>query len=246
MATKNLARTIIEGGRARYNKWDRNYSHKEERALTREYFARTREVEDGFEALSIGRRPKVYKGFSDKLGAPRRWLRSQVGRPWDKVRSEIFTRFNPRSLAGQHIIFDHLLQEVVIHGVHDRWHAWRANLYVDRHGILRSEKPQKRPGIRFRYGYGPVDIPEQIRRWEDGRRVGGVAPALYWLIESGRCDGCVRRKRTPCCCPVVEGRHEHGSHVHYRQSHRLTPEEVKVWLTLAQRVQDRLLGARGA
>lgn len=81
MATKNLARTIIEGGRDRYNKWQRNYSHREERALTREHFARARELDDGFEALGIGRRTKVYKGFRDKLGAPRRWLRSQVGRP---------------------------------------------------------------------------------------------------------------------------------------------------------------------
>lgn len=246
MATKNLARTIIEGGRARYNKWERNYSHKEERALTREYFARARELEDGCEALSIGRRPKVYKGFRDKLGAPRRWLRSQVGRPWDKVRSEIFSRFNPRSLAGQHIIFDHLLEEVVIHDVHDRWRGWRSNLYVDRHGILRAKKPQKRQSFHFHYDYGPAALPEGIRQWADGRRIGGEARALYWLVESGRCDGCVRRKRTPCCCPVIGGRLEHGSHVHYRQSRRLTPEEMQVWLTLNERVQDRLLGARGA
>ena len=31
MSTKNLARTVIEGGRYRGNRWFRRYSHKQER-----------------------------------------------------------------------------------------------------------------------------------------------------------------------------------------------------------------------
>lgn len=37
MATKNLARTAIEGGRVGRNKWERRYSHTTERTSTREF-----------------------------------------------------------------------------------------------------------------------------------------------------------------------------------------------------------------
>ena len=51
------------------------------------------------------------KDFSDLLGPLRRYLRKQVGRPWDKVWSEITQTLDSRSLTGQHI-FDHIRWEV--------------------------------------------------------------------------------------------------------------------------------------
>src|SRR5262245_18917618 len=111
MSTKNLARTLIEGGRSNYNKHERRQSHGEERARLRDYLARAREVEDGYD-LELRERHRVPKDFSDKLGAPRRWLISHAGKPWDYVRAAMFARFNPQTLAGRHIIYDHLLGEV--------------------------------------------------------------------------------------------------------------------------------------
>lgn len=243
MATKNLARTIIEGGRARYNKFERRYSHRQERALARAYFSRASKQAEGFEALSIRERTKVYKGFDDKLGAPRRWLRSQVGRPWNKVRSEIFTRFNPRSLAGQHIIFDHLLEEVRVHEV-VHWRAWRYDLYVDRHGILRAppqekrreQQPREQPGRR-----GATSTEAQA--WADGRRIAERGTELYWLVFAGTCDSCVllaHRSRSHCCCPSGRYGIVHRSHHHYRQERRLTPEEAAFWKNLAEATQELL------
>jgi hypothetical protein len=52
-----------------------------------------------------------WKQFSDLLGPLRRYLRAQVGRPWDKVWSEITQTLDSRSLTGQHI-FDHIRWEV--------------------------------------------------------------------------------------------------------------------------------------
>lgn len=52
-----------------------------------------------------------WKEFSDLLGPLRRYLRKQVGRPWDKVWSEITRTLDSRSLTGQHI-FDHIRWEV--------------------------------------------------------------------------------------------------------------------------------------
>jgi hypothetical protein len=56
------------------------------------------------------------KEFSDLLGPLRRYLRKQVGRPWDKVWSEIAHTLDSRSLTGQHIIH-HIWWEV-------EQHAW--------------------------------------------------------------------------------------------------------------------------
>lgn len=183
MATKNLARTIIEGGRDRSNKWDRKHSHRQERALTREFLSKARARDDGFDGLATPRRPKVYKSFADKLGAPRRWLARQVGRPWDHVHAEMFTRFDPRTLAGRHIIFDHLLQEVRIHPV-DRRRFWvRPELYVDRHGILRE-----RAGIK-RTPWRSSELPESVRAWANGRRVAAEGQALFW---QGACRATTR------------------------------------------------------
>jgi hypothetical protein len=51
------------------------------------------------------------KEFSDVLGPLRRYLRKQVGRPWNNVWSEIAKTLDSRSLTGQHI-FDHIRWEV--------------------------------------------------------------------------------------------------------------------------------------
>jgi hypothetical protein len=54
------------------------------------------------------------KEFSDLLGPLRRYLRRQVGRPWDKVWSEITRTLDNRSLSGRHII-NHILWDVEQH-----------------------------------------------------------------------------------------------------------------------------------
>lgn len=67
------------------------------------------------------------KEFSDLLGPLRRYLRKQVGRPWDKVWSEITRHLDSRSLSGQHI-FDHIQWEVEQHV----WLSSDGSLYHNR------------------------------------------------------------------------------------------------------------------
>jgi len=59
------------------------------------------------------------KEFSDLLGPLRRYLRKQVGRPWEKVWSEITRTLDSRSLTGSHI-FDHIRSDVEHHAVMGR------------------------------------------------------------------------------------------------------------------------------
>jgi hypothetical protein len=69
------------------------------------------------------------KHFSDHLGPLRRFLSSNVGRPWDKVFSEISARITPSSTVQRHIL-GHLFSYVevdvvdVIRGV-PYAHGWR-------------------------------------------------------------------------------------------------------------------------
>lgn len=176
MATKNLARTVIEGGRARGNKWDRRRSNVEERR--RAHQTETSLLgDDPFADAYFQPRNPVYKGFDDKLGPARRYLRSQVGRPWDLVQSELFARFDLRTTAGRHILFDHLLQEVLPEppSRFARWNDFR----ISRHGILQYRRHE-----RFqRWRRAPLPEPERVLwAWIADRRVRVCDQRLYWLI----------------------------------------------------------------
>lgn len=175
MATKNLARTVIEGGRAprnkdsryRSNAVERRHAHQLELALCRR---------DPLDDHHFVPRQPVRQRFDDKLGPALRYLRSQVGRPWDKVRSDLFARFDTRTTAGRHILFDHLLADVSLESSSDKF----ARFVVSRHGILRYRGRQ-----RYSYGTYRQRLPEPeaaLREWLGGRRVLAHGALLYWLV----------------------------------------------------------------
>lgn len=93
-----------------------NRSEKFGGRLTRHEIAREQDDDSlpgGFLPWSR-RRNFNYKEFSDLLGPLRAYLRKQVGRPWDKVYSELSARLDKRSLTGIHI-WDHIKTEVEMH-----------------------------------------------------------------------------------------------------------------------------------
>jgi hypothetical protein len=51
------------------------------------------------------------KEFSDLINPLKRFLRSCVGRPWDKVHSELSRTVDRRSITGSHI-WDHVMWEI--------------------------------------------------------------------------------------------------------------------------------------
>jgi hypothetical protein len=140
MATKNLARTVIEGGRDGYSRFARRHSNSRERVAERQLSHEVRlrvEVDD----VVYPMRRKVYRSFADKLSPGFRWLERQAGRPWDLVRSELFQRFDTRTTAGRHFLFDHLLPELERHS----WGYRVRRFYVDQHGILRCLIRRRKP-----------------------------------------------------------------------------------------------------
>jgi len=52
--------------------------------------------------------------FSDNLGPLRRWLRAQIGRPWDKVWSELCAGIDRDTVSGRHLL-EHAQWEVELH-----------------------------------------------------------------------------------------------------------------------------------
>ncbi len=207
MSTKNLARTVIEGGRSFFNSWQRRHSHAAARSAEHVVASRARAGDDP-DALVWPEPKPVLKEFRDKLSPTEHWLRAQVGRPWWKVRSEIAARFDTRTLAGQHIVFDHLLPS--------RWErdgTWRVDrdvrFFVDRHGILRARVPARPSRITRGQLYRNELECRRARAFAGGRRIVRRGAHLYWLV------------------PVAP--YEPGGPCRHRQDRRLDPHEREVF-----------------
>lgn len=146
MSTKNLARTAIEIGR--HSTWERNQSHRTERARMRVFLSKAKQDPDIWESADPEARPKVWRDQQDKFGAINRYLQSQIGRMWDDVRSEIVRRFNSNTIAGHHILYDHILEHMVAYEHHH--HSKFANFVVKADGTLsKGEYPWRRHRYQF-------------------------------------------------------------------------------------------------
>jgi hypothetical protein len=144
MSTKNLARTALEAGRTSNGTWGRREDNRVERARTRRALASLRDADDA-DGLLLPVMKKTNRHLDDKLGAPERWLASHVGRPWDNVRSELFARFDTRTLAGRHIVYGHMLPWVAERPPVSCSIFCAPKFVVDRHGILRHAGPTALP-----------------------------------------------------------------------------------------------------
>lgn len=179
MSTKNLARTVIEGGRYHGNTFDRRRSHRAAQAEARallESVALNRELADD---MVLPERRPVRRCFRDKLGPADRWMRSQVGRPWHKVQSEMLLRFDTRTLAGRHIVFDHMSPWRCLDD-DGSWQINRTRFRIDAHGVLRIAAA-RRWGLGFRRIEPSQHDIDAAMRWSHGRRIRERGKHLYWL-----------------------------------------------------------------
>jgi len=185
---RDMAKVVTEAPRRGH----RNPSRKWGRRLTKVEY----DLDDHGPRRAPVARHRQYSGnakeFSDVLGPLRGYLRKQVGRPWDKIWSEMTQTLDTRSLTGQHI-FDHIRWEVE----QDSWLGDDGRLYHKRrwgaielvsglyvHPVTRilCYKTKRRFGFRggpflhaqaalLEFGV-PVSAAEDIRRYRvDGLRV---------------------------------------------------------------------------
>ena len=204
MATKDLSRTVIEGGRAGFNRWERRRSHRTVRAQERLALGGGCDWDD----VVIARRPPVRRAFADKLAPAERYLAAQVGRPWSKVRSDLFARFDTRTTAGRHILFDHLLRDVKV----GEQHGWPGSFEfeVDRHGLLRRVARPARPRHVWHYPH------RQWLEWLGARRIGCRGAVRFWFVPTAH-----ERLRQGARLSAEENAYWSGLPEWFRQEHEL-------------------------
>jgi hypothetical protein len=197
MSKKDLSRSVIEGGRYKGNKEDRYTSNAEERARVRNYIQEVTLDPENYEEYDVEPRDHVYKSFKDKLAPMYRWLRSQVGRPWDEVRAAVSKEFDTRTTAGRHIVHDHLLNSVQV-GEEPRY-RWSSvpedptashsdhDFYVDDEGILRKKRYLGRRRYR-NYKVLPAQDMGRLINWLGNRIVGRVGDKFFWFVPTGRAN----------------------------------------------------------
>jgi hypothetical protein len=184
MSKKNLARTAIEGGRSGSNRYDRRYSNRLVRVEARAFVSRVSKDADAADNDYVPSRKEVfphnYRVFNDKLSPVRRWMDKQVGKNWDKVHSELRARFDARTIAGQHILFDHLLNDVDPHPYVVSYGFFGLRRYfVDETGILRA---RPRPRYHDYNAFKRTVSDEALNAWRGDRYVSEVGSELFWLV----------------------------------------------------------------
>lgn len=161
LSTKNLARTVIEGGRTWYSIFERRRSSKLERQHVRFELRALRLDLELWDELALTPRKPVRRDFADKLAPAYRFLSSRAGKKWNESPvgdfpgssySLLRQRFDDRTTAGRHILFCHLLDSVEHVGEHhhSKWIPHRGKFVVDEQGVLRKvTRPakKKRPGV---------------------------------------------------------------------------------------------------
>ncbi len=184
MSTKYLARTAIEGGRRYSNTDDRRESNRAARTHYRQVLLAVRTDIGMVDDVQMPQREHVYKDFRDKLAPLARWMKSCANRPWNKVRSEIVAMVDTRTLAGRHIVYDHLLPRRRWHRVitdtedlEPPWSVHRTTFRVDRHGILRVED-SGRNRRKLAHDF------EAAWAFASPQRVGVRGKKLYWLVRT--------------------------------------------------------------
>jgi hypothetical protein len=169
MATKRLARTAIEGGRTGYSKYQRRHSHRYERTYVRCELSKI--VNGSCDDVVLDRRDPVYVSFADKLGPAKRWLERQVGRPWDEVYASLKQAFDPRTTAGRHLVYDHMLPWV--------FGSWAREFEVDAEGILRTGTRRERWRNVGHLRYRERD---NALRFMGSRKVGERGSVAFWFV----------------------------------------------------------------
>lgn len=205
MSTKNLSRTVIEGGRTGYYRAECDRYIREERAASRVYL---RDLivdpslhEDGDHLAPI-RRPSN-PDFKDKTSPLYRFLDSRVGEDWNATRSELFERFDIRTTPGRHVLFDHLLRDVVVNSDPDSVERQRYLRYhVDAGGVLRKDRWDPWHGTRpAKPKHARNFNLETVARWLGSRKIGrcGKGFALFVPAE--------RESMKPRVKAIVDGWH---------------------------------------
>jgi hypothetical protein len=106
-------------------------------------------------------------------------MRSQAGRPWRKVHKDMLVLFDTRTLAGRHIVFDHMSPKNRLDEA-GCWRISRTRFRIDAHGVLRIAPP-----LVWMFSLRQME-PSQWHvdaalHWSRGRCIRERGKHVYWL-----------------------------------------------------------------
>lgn len=194
---KNL---LVEGGHA-FKEWPTKRPKGWMRGC------RFRNAEDRNEECYLA--PKFRPQFSENLPPLRRYLERQVGRPWDKVYSEIRAHVNANSAVQYHIL-QHLYDRLVIHVQEDNkgrlwaigWSGRPVRLDVPwRHPILyvcpRSGLLKRTPRLQDKLPKADMDVVSGSSADHEYRRLGEQWYEVWWgsIFQDGTWVRAIVQKR---------------------------------------------------
>jgi hypothetical protein len=181
MSTKNIARSVIEGGRCGHWKADVQRRIRQERTKARSFVGRARIDVESADKHPVPLRQPEYPCFADKLRPIYRLLDSRAGQPWAQVRSELFARFDTRTTPGRHVLFDHLLRDVSECSDEDSPDRRFARYFVDEACILRKDHGT---GFSMRSVHAPRLLPDNraIAAWVGQRKIGRMGKRFAWFV----------------------------------------------------------------
>lgn len=253
MATKNLARTVLEGGRTGYEKFGRNYATRQQRRQTREYLIRVQSDPEYYLEEKEPERKKIFDGFTDKLEPVKRFLASRVDKSWPETKSLIKEKFDDRSLAGWHVVYQHIYRDIAptINVFQCEYYIGFYDYYIDEENILRKvHRPNRK--------YKSLSNEEQTRlellkreiiKWLDYRKIGFVDGVLYWFDGGGKDRVKITWDHYAANYLSYDGGYfpyegcpdNYILRYRFNQSAKLTAEEVNYFRNLPEKFQKNIL-----
>ena len=238
----DMAKVIVERPRKKGCAWNKPKGYQ--RRLRR-YGEDGPPAREGIKACWQGRT----KSLNEHLGPLRRYLDKQVGRPWDKVFSEICAHIDRNSAVQDHVR-DHVADYVAVHvllidGVpcngEGGWHygkplhqlGYRLWYVCPRTGLLRrvkrtSRKRQRRPKEESPPQYIPVGKTLQCRFFDGAWHLVGLKPLPTPYSHREHCTDIDVLLNLPAAqLSVPEARRHYGAEVYAVAKRRLARRELR-------------------
>jgi len=243
MSTKRLSKTVLEGGRHSSNKFDRYSSTSAERAKFRTYQRAVEKDPELSDDIAPPKRTPIGRGFTDKLAPVYRWLDSRVGKSWPKTLRLLKEKFDDRTLAGFHIVHQHILNTIGTEEQEKTTGSSRHYYYVDKHNILR--KSEQGGYKNFKYLKSPADFDsEEIRLFLNKRKLAFVKGVLYWFEVIGDPEALMihwnyRQEKFDYHWEYGSGK-KWSDPIEFAQGARCTSEEVNYFRNLPEWIRKKL------
>lgn len=243
MSTKNLARTALEAGTVHSTRIYLN--RRDRRAINQHLHECVKDPElwdDGTDPIQS--RPGWDEGIpGENLSPVYAWVDSHVGDVWNDTYSELCSRWPIRTLAGYHIIVDHILRDVDQKLHPDK--RWHGSWFVDEDGILQRHTDGWRT---YQWKKDPLNKKE-LEIFFQGRSVIIYSEtSVSWVGSIGKPHTHTKWEKDPMGWIVaLQGEIPDDIPVEYkcicgghsRQGPKLTPEELKTFNSLREDTRDR-------